>query len=126
MKQFFLLTFTLVFVLHLKSQQLDFWQPIIKLTDSIVSSPVVDQGATPDCWAFGTNSLFETDLLTKHQLVVNLSEMFYVRYAYIDKAKQFLTTKGATYFEGVGQFHDIIRVLERYGMVPEESEKLRR
>ena len=37
-----------------------------------------------------------------------------------DKAKQFLTTNGKTYFDGGGQFHDVIRVINKYGIVPEE------
>jgi bleomycin hydrolase len=46
--------------------------------------------------------------------------MFIARYAYIDKAKKWLATKGKTYFAGGGQFHDVIRVINNYGMVPEE------
>lgn len=46
--------------------------------------------------------------------------MYIARYAYIDKARQFLATKGKTYFEGDGQFHDVIRVISKYGIVPEE------
>jgi bleomycin hydrolase len=46
--------------------------------------------------------------------------MFIARYAYIDKARQWLATKGKTYFAGGGQFHDVIRVINNYGMMPEE------
>jgi len=94
-------------------------RPVIRLTDSVACPPVTDQGSAPVCWTFGSNSLFESDILKQHGLQVNLSEMFYARHAYIDKARQFLATGGQTYFEGGGNFHDIIRVIERYGMVPE-------
>ncbi len=88
---------------------------------SLVPCPgVSDQSQSPTCWVFGTNSLFESDLKKKYGLDINLSEMFIARYAYIDKAKRFLETKGKTYFEGGGQFHDVIRVIENHGMVPEE------
>jgi bleomycin hydrolase len=93
----------------------------VRLTDSVACTAVADQGVAPVCWTFGTNSLFEADLLRTQGLRVNLSEMFYARYAYIDKAKMYLATKGKTYFEGGGQFHDVIRVIERYGMVPESA-----
>jgi bleomycin hydrolase len=92
----------------------------IQLTDSIPCPPVSDQGQTPTCWAFGSNSLFETDLLRQFNLPINFSEMFLARYAYIDKINMYLATGGNTYCEGGGQFHDVIRVLKRYGMVPEE------
>ncbi|MDZ4794798.1 MAG: C1 family peptidase [Bacteroidota bacterium] len=92
----------------------------VRLTDSIACTSVKDQGQSPTCWVFGTNSLFESDLIKRDGTRLNLSEMFIARYAYIDKAKQFLATGGKTYFEGGGQFHDVIRVVNNYGMVPEE------
>ena len=90
------------------------------LTDSVLCTSVKDQSQSPTCWVFGTNSLIESDLLKKYNTRLNLSEMFIARYAYIDKAKQFLATNGKTYFEGGGQFHDVIRVINNYGIVPEE------
>ena len=93
----------------------------IKLTDSVTCTPVKDQSQSPTCWIFGTNSIFESDLLKRYNIRLNLSEMYIARYAYIDKAKQFLATKGKTYYEGGGQFHDVIRVINNYGMVPEEG-----
>ncbi len=92
----------------------------IRLRDSIACTPVKDQSQSPTCWVFGTNSLFESDLIKRYDIRLNLSEMFIARYAYIDKAKQFLATNGKTYYEGGGQFHDVIRVVNNYGMVPEE------
>ncbi len=92
----------------------------IRLTDSVECTQVKDQGQSPTCWVFGTNSLFESDIIKQFKTRLNLSEMFIARYAYIDKADRFLATGGKTYFEGGGQFHDVIRVVSRYGMVPEE------
>lgn len=92
----------------------------VRLTDSVPCTPVKNQGDSPTCWVFGTNSLFESDLIKRNGSGIDLSEMFIARYAYIDKASRFLATKGKTYFEGGGQFHDVIRVVNKYGMVPEE------
>ena len=94
--------------------------PKIVLTDTIRRTEVKDQSQSPTCWVFGTNSLFESDLLKKYELRMNLSEMYIARYAYIDKAKQYLASDGKTYFAGGGQFHDVLRVVNRFGMVPEE------
>jgi bleomycin hydrolase len=99
----------------------EFSLPSIHLTDSIFCTEVKDQSQSPTCWVFGTNSLFESDLAKKHNLRLNLSEMFIARYAYIDKARQWLVTKGKTYFEGGGQFHDVIRIINKYGIVPEDA-----
>jgi bleomycin hydrolase len=95
--------------------------PHIRLTDSVQCTEVKDQSNSPTCWAFGTNSLFESDLIKQYNLRFNLSEMFIARHAYIDKAKQWLATKGKTYYAGGGQFHDVIRVIKNHGMVPEEA-----
>jgi bleomycin hydrolase len=95
--------------------------PAIHLTDSVYCTVVKDQGQSPTCWAFGANSLFESDLEKKQNLRLDLSEMFIARYAYIDKEKQWLATKGKTYCEGGGQFHDVIRIINTYGIMPEEA-----
>jgi len=92
----------------------------IRLTDSATCTSVKDQSQSPTCWVFGANSLFESDLIKRDNIPLNLSEMYIARYAYIDKAQQFLASGGKTYFEGGGQFHDVIRVVNKYGMVPEE------
>lgn len=95
--------------------------PLIRLTDSIQCTSVKDQSSSPTCWVFGTNSLFESDVLKKTGKELNLSEMFIARHAYIDKINAYLASGGKTYCEGGGQFHDVIRVIQRYGMVPEDA-----
>jgi bleomycin hydrolase len=112
----------LLFILPLHAQ-LSFKADLpqqVQLTDSISCPPVSDQGQTPTCWAFGSNSLFETDIRRQGNRSVNFSEMFIARYAYIDKINRYLATGGKTYCEGGGQFHDVIRVIKQHGIVPEE------
>lgn len=92
----------------------------VRLTDSVECTSVKDQGLSPTCWVFGTNSIFESDLIKQYGIRLNLSEMFIARHAYIDKARQFLFSGGKTYFEGGGQFHDVIRVIKNHGMLPDE------
>ena len=81
----------------------------IHLTDTVIRTEVKDQAHSSTCWVFGTNSLFESDLIKKYDTKLDLSEMFIARYAYIDKLKTWLTTKGKTYFAGGGQFHEFLR-----------------
>lgn len=94
--------------------------PEIKLFNSVACTPVKDQSSSPTCWVFGTHSLFESDLLKKTNLELDLSEMYIARYAYIDKINAYLASGGKTYCEGGGQFQDVLRVINRYGIVPEE------
>lgn len=122
--KFFLATFIFIvspsLLLHSQSVS-EVMLPQIRLTDSVRCTSVKDQSSSPTCWVFGTNSLFESDILKTSGKQLNLSEMFIARYAYIDKAKEFLASNGKTYFEGGGQFHDVIRIIDKYGMVPEDA-----
>ena len=44
----------------------------VLLMDSVTCTEVKDQSQSPTCWVFGTNSLFESDLIRKY----NLSQSF--------------------------------------------------
>jgi bleomycin hydrolase len=101
------------------AQEIKTYPKFILRRELIPCLPVEDQSVSPTCWVFGTNSLLGSDLLKKNNTAVNFSEMFIARYAYIDKAKKYLQTGGRSYFEGGGQFHDVVRVVRRYGIVPE-------
>jgi bleomycin hydrolase len=93
--------------------------PDLQLSSVVATTPIENQYTSPTCWAFGSNSLFETDFLKRTGKTVDLSEMFIARYGYIDKLRQYLKTKGKTYYAGGGQFRDVLRVIKFYGMVPE-------
>jgi aminopeptidase C len=54
---------------------------------------------------------------------VNLSEMFVVHHSYTDKAIKFVRTHGNLNFGPGGSFHDVMYVIQNYGIVPEEAMK---
>lgn len=91
----------------------------IKLVSYIKCSPVQDQYMSSTCWSFAGNSFLESELLLKTGQQINLSEMFVARYSYINKMHQYLAQKGKTFFTPGGQFHDIMKVIKQYGIVPE-------
>ncbi len=51
----------------------------------------------------------------------DLSEMFVVWNTYKDKAKKYVRFHGNINFGGGGAFHDVLYVMDTYGMVPEEA-----
>ena len=113
MKHLFCFTLsTIPFILFAQSES-QIQQPSIHLIDSVTCTEVKDQSHSPTCWVFGTNSLLESDLIKKYNIKVDLSEMFVARYAYIDKLNKYLATKGKTYYEGGGQFRDVLRVVNK-------------
>ncbi len=87
----------------------------------VKTTPVKNQQNTGTCWSFATTSYFETELLRMGQSEFDLSEMFFARYAYIDKANLYVRYQGTNNFGQGGQAHDVVNVMRKYGMATEES-----
>lgn len=82
-------------------------------------TPVKDQNRTGTCWSFSANSFFEQEMLRMGKPATDLSEMFVVRHTYKDKAEKYVRLHGYLNFAQGGAFHDVLYVMEHYGMVPE-------
>ena len=93
-----------------------------KFTDVkiIKTTPVKDQNKSGTCWSFSGTSLLEDEVIRKGGPELDLSEMFTVRQAYIDKAKKYIRMGGKINFAQGGGFADVQSVLRDYGVVPEE------
>lgn len=87
---------------------------------NLEATEVQDQSKTGTCWSFSALSFFESELIRLGKGKHNLSEMFIVRQAYIDKAEKYVRMHGKTNFGQGGAFHDIPYVIRNYGIVPEE------
>lgn len=85
------------------------------------TTPVKDQNKSGTCWAFSGISTLEEDILRKGGGEVDLSEMFVVRNAYIEKAKKYMRMNGTSNFSQGGAFHDVLGMTSRYGAMPEEA-----
>jgi bleomycin hydrolase len=91
-----------------------------KKVKEIKNTPVENQQATGTCWSFATTSFIEAELLRMGKDLLDLSEMYFVRYAYLDKADNYVRLHGNANFGQGGQAHDVINVVKKYGFVPEE------
>ncbi|GAB1450550.1 C1 family peptidase [Draconibacterium sp.] len=78
--------------------------------------PVISQGGTGTCWSFATTSFIECEIIRKGFAETDLSEMYFVYYGYINKAKQFLLYHGNNNFGQGGQAHDVFDVVREYGI----------
>lgn len=83
--------------------------------------PVISQGSTGTCWSFATTSFIESEILRKGFPETDLSEMYFVNYAYVNRAEQYLLYHGKNNFGQGGQAHDVFDVLREKGMVTNES-----
>ncbi|MSR75891.1 MAG: hypothetical protein EXS14_10535 [Planctomycetes bacterium] len=77
--------------------------------------PALDQGGTGTCWSFATTSFFESEFKRINKQDVDLSEMWFMRAAAIEKARRHLSTKGRTRFDQGGLCHDVVFIVERHG-----------
>ncbi len=85
----------------------------------IPASPVKDQQKTGTCWSFATASFLESEVLRKGKGEFDLSEMFFVRHAYMQKAERYLLYHGHANFSQGGQAHDVMNVVREFGIFPE-------
>lgn len=86
------------------------------------TTPVQNQNITGTCWSFSTMSFFESELMRMGKgKDFNLSEMFVARKAYTEKADNYLRMHGRTNMAEGGGFPDVMYVLKKYGMMPEEA-----
>lgn len=83
--------------------------------------PSVDQGSTGTCWCFATTSFLETEVERQTGKAVDLSEMFIVREAILEKARRYVALQGKTQFGEGGLSHDVSFLAARHGLVPAEA-----
>lgn len=81
------------------------------------NSPL-SQGNTGTCWAFAATSFFESEIYRNTKKEIKLSEMYTVYWEYVERAKDFVKTRGETYYEQGSEAHAIIIIAEKYGMLP--------
>lgn len=94
-----------------------------KFTDVKINrtGSVKDQNKSGTCWAFSGISTLEDNVMRKGGPELDLSEMFVVRNAYIDKAKKFMRMNGQINFAQGGSWGDVLNMTELYGAIPEEA-----
>ncbi len=81
---------------------------------------VKSQGRTGTCWCFSTIAMLESDIIKSGKGAHDLSEMWVVRYTYLNKAIQYVRTHGKGNLSQGGNAHDVTDVIAEYGIVPEE------
>jgi len=88
---------------------------------SLDATAVQNQNQTGTCWSFSSLSFFESELIRMGKgKEFNLSEMFIARKAYPLKADNYIRMHGRANMAEGGGFSDVVHVIRKYGMVPEE------
>lgn len=81
------------------------------------NSPV-SQGATGTCWCYASTSMFESEIYRTTGKQIKLSEMYFVYYEYIERAKAFVETRGDVYIGQGSEANAVPKLMKLYGAVP--------
>lgn len=78
----------------------------------------ISQGQTGTCWTFSTTSFFESEVYRLTGKEVNLSPIYTAYWEYVEKAKEFVRTRGKSLFEEGSEANAVSRIYRQYGIVP--------
>jgi len=90
--------------------------PVVELK----ATPVKNQSATGTCWCFATTSFIESELLRMGKGEYDLSEMFIVRYNYVDRLSDNYLRQGKGNLGQGSLAHDWMAEFVKNGIVPDE------
>lgn len=87
----------------------------------IKHTPICDQQMSGTCWAFATTSFLESEILriNPHIKDIDLSEMFFVYYNYLNKFQRYYLRHGHIFWTMGGQPHDVLKIVYEKGFIPE-------
>jgi len=85
------------------------------------NTPVKSQGRTGTCWSYASTSFIESEIIRLGGDALDLSEMYFARHAYENKAGRYVKFHGNNNFGQGGQAHDVLDVIKESGMATEEA-----
>jgi bleomycin hydrolase len=81
-------------------------------------NPPLSQGRTGTCWSFASTSYMESEVYRLTGAKVKLSEIYFVYWEYVERAKYFVKTRGDMYFAEGSEANAVIKNMRLYGAVP--------
>lgn len=78
----------------------------------------VSQGNTNTCWSYSATSLLESEIYRLSKQEIKLSEMFSAYCEYIERAQQFVRTRGSIYIGEGSEMNAVIKIMKKYGALP--------
>lgn len=96
---------------------------VYQITDDVeVPHTIVqNQASSGTCWCFAGTGFVEAEILRKYDVTLNLSEMYFVRWAYAKKFDRFVQMHGVTNLSCGGEVIDVLYALTDAGMITDEA-----
>lgn len=88
---------------------------------NVECSPVKNQGSSGTCWSYSGNSFLESEMLSAGKELVDISEIYTARCAYIERAKNYVRMHGSIGWGDGAELHDVIQIYKKYGAMPYEA-----
>lgn len=88
---------------------------------SVWSGPPVSQGITGTCWCFSTTSFYESEIHRLSKKEIRLSELYTVYWQYVEKAREYVKTRGKSLFAEGSETNAVQLMMKKYGLVPHEA-----
>jgi len=82
------------------------------------SNDGISQGNTGTCWCFSTSSFYESEIYRLTKQKIDLSELYTVYWEYVEKAREYMRTRGKSFFGEGSETNAVIRMMNQYGVVP--------
>ena len=120
-KHVILIATAMFFALSAQAQKEE--KPVYQFTDDVeVAHTIVqNQAKSGTCWCFAGTGFVEAEILRKYDVKLNLSEMFFVRWAYTKKFDRFVQLHTATNLSVGGEICDVLYAINDAGMITDEA-----
>ncbi|MGB3946560.1 MAG: C1 family peptidase [Bacteroidia bacterium] len=76
------------------------------------------QGETGTCWCFSTTSFYESEIKRINGQDIQLSELYTVYWQYVEKAREFVRTRGTSVFDEGSETEAVAGMMKLYGILP--------
>ncbi|MEC7646510.1 MAG: C1 family peptidase [Bacteroidota bacterium] len=84
----------------------------------VESANPISQGNTGTCWCFSATSFYESEINRMTGKTIDLSELYTVYFEYVEKARDYVNTRGKTYLGQGSETNAVQRMMKKYGIVP--------
>jgi bleomycin hydrolase len=84
-------------------------------------TPPVSQGISGMCWSYSATSFFESEAKRLYGAELKLSELYTVYWEYVEKAREYVRTRGTSAFAQGSEGNAVPRIWKKYGVVPADA-----
>jgi bleomycin hydrolase len=83
--------------------------------------PPISQGISGMCWCFSATSFYESEIYRLTKRSIKLSELYTVYWEYVEKAREWVRTRGTSEFGQGSESNAVPRIWKKYGIVPADA-----